>query len=108
MLNPDTELLFPLRVVPMLAESRGEVWKNLIEQLCKPDVNPVDQVAFVFMMVRMGGCVACNADSFRAMRGCTQCARQTVRRNRGSDQELLRLFEQARQEVLAHLNKKLH
>jgi hypothetical protein len=106
MLNPDTELLFPLRVVPLLAEIRGEAWQNFIMQMCSPQVSRVDQVTFVMMMVRLGGCVACNADSFRAMRGCTQCARQTIRRNRGSDQDLIRLFDQVRQELSSHYSRK--
>ena len=106
MLNPDTELLFPLRIIPNLSDARGEIWKTFIDQMCASNVSKVDQVAFVLMMVRLGGCVACNADSFRAMKGCTHCARQTIRRNRGGDQDLIRLFEQSRQEVLAHNKKK--
>jgi hypothetical protein len=39
------------------------------------------------------------------MRGCTQCARQTVRRYRGSDQDLDELFAQTCQEVKDYLKK---
>lgn len=106
MLNPDTELLFPLRVVPSLADVRGDIWRQFILNMDSPETDKLDEIAFVMMIVRLSGCVACNADSFRAMRGCTQCARQTVRRNRGSDQDLIRMFEQIRQELSTHIQKK--
>jgi len=104
MLNPDTELLFPLRVVPLLAEARGEVWREFIEKLCSSETDRVDQVAFVMMMVRLGGCIGCNADSFRAMRGCTKCTQQSIKRYRGEDNDLIKLYEKAKQEIL--VNKK--
>ncbi len=37
------------------------------------------------------------------MRGCTQCAHLSIRRFHGSDQELVRQFELACQEVKAYL-----
>jgi hypothetical protein len=54
----------------------------------------------------MGGCVGCNADSFRAMKGCTQCARQNIKRFRGSDQDLMELFDQTHKEVDQYLEKR--
>ncbi|MDR3577344.1 MAG: hypothetical protein P4L50_26075 [Anaerolineaceae bacterium] len=99
MYNSDTELLFPVRLIPGLGALRGETWKNLVDGLSGADPDPLGQLGFVLMMVRLNGCVACNADSYRAMRGCTQCARQTIRRFRGNDAELLEQFEQARLEV---------
>jgi hypothetical protein len=51
------------------------------------------------MMIQLDGCMTCNADSFRAMRGCTQCANQTVRRFRGTDKELQRMFDKARKDI---------
>ncbi len=105
MYNSDTELLFPSRVIPSLSAMRGEDWKSLINRVyALPPDNP-DHLAFVLMMIKLGGCISCNADSFRAMRGCTACARQTIRRYRGSDAELDNLFLQARQEVLTNLAK---
>jgi hypothetical protein len=105
MYNSDTELLFPLRVIPELRELRGPVWRDLVDQVSAPNADPADQQAFVLIMVRMGGCVPCNADSFRAMRGCTQCARQTIRRFKGTDQELVNQFLAARKEVINHQQK---
>jgi hypothetical protein len=58
------------------------------------------------MMVRLGGCIGCNADSYRAMRGCTACARQTIRRYKNSDQDLVELFNQSYREMEAYLQKR--
>jgi hypothetical protein len=54
----------------------------------------------------LDGCTTCNSDSFRAMRGCTQCAILNIRRFRGSDKELIRLFEQARKEITKTMEAK--
>ena len=106
MYNSDTELLFPLRVVPSLATLRGDEWHQLLAQVSSEKAELADQMAFVLMMVRLDGCVGCNADSFRAMKGCTQCARQNVRRFRGSDVELVELFKNTRKEVDLYLEKR--
>lgn len=105
MYNSDTEVLFPSRVIPTLQSLHGEEWRRLIDRLISPDALPVERHAFVLMMVRMCGCVGCNADSFRAMRGCTQCARQTVRRFRGSDAEFVEQYRQVLTEVEAYIQK---
>jgi hypothetical protein len=105
MYNSDTELLFPVRLIPSLGVLRGESWKNLVDRLSGASADLPGQLGFVLMMVRLNGCVACNADSYRAMRGCTQCARQTIRRFRGNDAELLEQFEQARLEVEVYQQK---
>jgi hypothetical protein len=105
MYNPDTDLLFPLRVIPQLKTMRGEEWSKVIERFQAGDFTRVEKYAFVLMMVRMGGCISCNADSFRAMRGCTSCARQTVKRYRGSDLDLLEQFRLVQKEVEAYQKK---
>jgi hypothetical protein len=106
MYNSDTELLFPIRVIPSLSVLRGEAWRELILRVSSPDAESSDQMAFVLMMVRLGGYVTCSSDSFRAMRGCTQCAWQTIRRYRGTDQVLLEQFELARRDIQEHASKK--
>jgi hypothetical protein len=45
--------------------------------------------------------MACETDSYRAMRGCASCALQTLRRYKGDDQELIEFFEQALGDVRA-------
>jgi predicted peroxiredoxin len=106
MYNSDTELLFPLRVAASLSTMRGKEWQDLVEKVSSPNAELADQMGFVLMMVRMDGCVGCNADSFRAMKGCTLCARQNIRRFRGNDRELVDLFQQSKREVELFLDKK--
>jgi len=106
MYNSDTELLFPAWVIASLSGLRNEQWRGLVERVSSPDAVQVDQEAFVLMMVRLGGCVGCNADSYRAMRGCTACARQTIRRFKGADQDLIDLFSQSARELEAYLQKR--
>jgi hypothetical protein len=105
MFNPDTEVLFPMRVIPTLRALQGEEWKQLVDHVHSSDAGPAEKFAFVAMLVKMCGCVGCNADSFRAMRGCTQCARQTVRRFRGGDHEILEQYRLMRKEVEAYMQK---
>jgi hypothetical protein len=58
------------------------------------------------MMIRLNGCVTCHADSYRAMRGCTACAQQSVIRFRDNDETLIRLYRKAEKDVLAYLEHK--
>lgn len=99
MYNSDTELLFPARVIPELRDLRNKPWRELVDRVVDSGPDDVDQLAFVLMMVEVDGCMSCNADSFRAMRGCTQCALQNVRRFRGPDSELIKLFNRSRREL---------
>ncbi len=106
MYNSDTELLFPSRVIGELRNLRGSEWRELVDRVNALPPNHIDHLAFILMMIHLGGCISCNADSFRAMRGCTHCARQTIRRFRGSDRELIDEFNQARKEIEKGLGKK--
>ncbi len=93
--HSDTEILFPMRVAHSLRVLRGEAWRNLVDQIdCVPDGHP-EQVAFSLTMVRLSGCLTCHTDCYRAMRGCTHCASQAVKRFRGSDEDLLSLFQES-------------
>jgi len=105
MYNSDTEFLFPPRVIPTLAELRGEPWRQLVEAVTDSEATGQQRMAFVLLMIRLARCTSCHADSFRALRGCTQCARQVIRRFRGEDQELVDLFNQAQQEVAVYLER---
>lgn len=105
MYNQDTEVLFPSRVIPTLRTLHHEEWRQLIDRVDSKECTPVERYAFVLMMVRMCGCAGCNADSFRAMRGCTQCSRQTLLRFHGEDVELIEQYQQYMREVSSYLEK---
>jgi hypothetical protein len=98
-----TEMLFPPRVIPTLRGLRGREWQKLVDRVAAlPEMHP-DKLAFMLTMIRVDGCLRCDADSYRAMRGCELCARQMIRRFKGTEKDLLELFEQAQKDVLAYL-----
>jgi len=99
----DTEMLFPIRVAPLLRDLRGPAWRKLVDRVLLAPEASLEELAFCLMMVRLDSCLTCHTDSFRAMRGCSSCAVQVIRRFRGEDEELLECFERARDEVMAHL-----
>jgi hypothetical protein len=99
----DTEILFPMRVAPVLRDLRGPVWQGLVDRAWRSPDASLDQLAFTLLLVRLDGCLTCHTDSYRAMRGCTTCATQVVKRYRGSDEDLMTLFEIARQDIAAYL-----
>lgn len=105
MYNSDTELMFPLRVVPQLRGQRGDQWQELVDRVIAPDAGIAEQSAFTLLMVRLGGCQGCSVDSFRGMRGCTACAKQTIRRYRGSDSDLEEQFDQAKTDIVQYLSQ---
>lgn len=91
----DAEIIYPSRVTPLLRSLRGQAWQRLVDEVVGCPPSSVEQQAFTLMMVRLDGCLTCHADSYRAMRGCTLCAQQTITRFKGSDEELIAAYEQA-------------
>jgi hypothetical protein len=92
---PDSEILFPSRCIPQLRNLRGEKWAQLIDRLTSlPD--PHEEVlGFSLMMIKLGSCLTCDLDSYRASLGCCVCARRTISGYKGSDDDLIGLFREA-------------
>ena len=103
MYQSDAEMLFPSRVIPSLKELRGEPWRELVERVAELPEHHPDSLAFSLMMIRLDGCLTCQCDSYRALRGCTLCAKTTVLRYKGNDKELLNEYTQARVDVESYL-----
>ena len=103
MYNPDTDLIFPTRIIPELINLRGEKWNKLVGNIIMKDQKNIELLAFVLFMTRLNGCITCNSDSFRAMRGCTLCATQNVKRFKGSDEELIDIYNKSIKEVEKYL-----
>jgi hypothetical protein len=99
------ELLFPHYTIPVLRDLRGVEWRNLVDRVLEVPEDDEQSLAFMLMMVRLNGCMACETDSYRAMKGCNACAIQTLRRYKGSDRELLRAYQQALEDVRKYLAK---
>jgi hypothetical protein len=103
---PESEILFPARAIPELRNARkGEKWQQLIDRLTKLPESHEDVLAFSLMMIRLGNCLTCDLDSYRASLGCTQCARRTVQGFKGNDEALIKKMEESRKELKEHLKK---
>ncbi|MCL5428189.1 MAG: hypothetical protein M1347_00085 [Chloroflexi bacterium] len=99
MYNEDTELLFPIRVAPSLRTLHGSAWRKVVDQAAKAAPESPVAISFVLAMARVDGCHSCNADSFRAMKGCTLCAQDAVRRYRGGEKGLLKVVDKAKRDA---------
>lgn len=97
----DNELFFPESVIPQLADLRGPQWCQLVQRVAPLPETHEEKLAFMLMMTRLNGCLTCETDSYRAMRGCAACAIQTLRRYKGPDGELLAAFAAALADVRA-------
>lgn len=99
MYNPDTELIFPTRIIPTLRYLRGETWQTLVDRASDQNITTLDHLAFVLLMVKLAHCDTCQVDSYRALHGCTLCAQRTIERFPGSDEELIALYSEAWEEI---------
>lgn len=99
------DLLFTPHLIPQLRNLRGEEWAEFIDHLSSlPELHP-DKLAFSMMMIKLGSCLTCEMDSYRAQRGCATCARQTILSFKGSDQQLITKYEKAKQMVAKILSE---
>ena len=96
---PESEILFPPRCIPQLRDLRGPEWARLIDHLVSVPDGHEDLLGFSLMMIRLGSCLTCDLDSYRASLGCCTCARRSISGFKGSDRELIHQFEDAREEV---------
>jgi hypothetical protein len=101
----NTEIMFPPSVIPALRDvlANGAEWRALVQRVAALEETEPESLAFSLMMIRLNGCLDCETDSFRALRGCAACALQTVRRYRGNERELLKLYKAALRDVKAYL-----
>ena len=100
---PDSEILFPSRCVPQLRDLRGPEWAELVDHIAALPDGHEGVLGFSLMVIRLGSCLTCDLDSYRASLGCCTCARRSVSGFKGSDRELVLLFEEARDEVRVYL-----
>ena len=102
-MHAGSELVFPPYAIAALRGLRGPEWRALINRVAAlPETHP-DSLAFSLMMMRLDGCLTCETDSYKAMRGCVQCAIQTIRRFKDGDEELFKFYDEAQRDVNAYL-----
>ncbi len=101
----DNALMFPRHVIPSLRGLRGQKWQVLVDRVVSLSECHEETLAFMLMMINLNGCLACETDSYRAMRGCCACAQQTLRRFKGDDDDLMKLFEDSLEDVRAFARK---
>ena len=105
MYNPDTDFIFPSRVIPALRSLLGPEWRGMCDEAQKAPQTDTAHLSFVLLMVGLNGCENCNADSYKAMRGCTACSVQTIERFPGKEGDLKKKLEKARNEVVEYRKK---
>jgi hypothetical protein len=106
MYNPDTDLLFPLRTLAALRDLRGTAWRELVTSVIMAESDSLEQISFILMMARMNNCATCNSDSYRAMNGCTVCAKQSLKRFHENDEALIDIYHMTKGEVEKYLFEK--
>lgn len=93
------ELLFPAHLIPSMRDLRGDEWRDLVDRVTAlPETHP-DSLAFVLMMIELDGCLRCNSNNYKFLRGCYLCATQAVQSFKGSDADLIDLFGKAKKEL---------
>ena len=102
---PDSEILFPPRCIQQLRDLRGPKWQQLIEQISVLPNNHEKILAFGLMMVKLGSCLTCDLDSYRASLGCCTCARRTISGFKGDDTSLLEIYNKAVDDVQTYISK---
>ena len=96
-------LMFTPRLIPRLRDLRGSEWADLIDTLTKLPETSAETLAFSKMMIDLGGCLSCEMDSYRAQRGCGDCAQHTTTSYKGNDKQLLMRYSKARELVSSYL-----
>lgn len=99
----ENELLFPPYAIPHLRNERGPEWSVLVDRVAQLPEDHPESLAFSLMMMRLDGCMGCETDSYRAMKGCRSCASQVLRRHKGPDSDLIQRYERALKDIRAYL-----
>ncbi len=104
-MNVKSELFFPPELIGELSDIRDTEWKGLVDRISDYPDTHADSLAFALVIIQLSGCLSCGPGSFRHLKGCLACSRQAVGSFKGSDAELIQMFEDARQDVLKFLGE---
>jgi hypothetical protein len=101
----ENEILFPPYAIGKLRKARGERWQELVESVLRLPEDHPRSLAFSLTLIRLNGCMSCETDSYRAMRGCIPCAQQSLRRFKGSDKDLIERYQAALADLEEYLEE---
>jgi hypothetical protein len=104
MSNSDPQILFPLEILPQLKDMRTQKWHDFVEGFLEKNDGAMGRIAMEVTLSRLVGCTNCEADSFKAMRGCLPCARQALKRFKESDATIMRIFRETEKEIDNYLS----
>ncbi|MBN2555659.1 MAG: hypothetical protein JXA97_06940 [Anaerolineales bacterium] len=96
-------LLISPVVIARLRGERGPLWQELVERVITLPQDDPESLALSLTLIKINGCLNCETDSYRAMRGCTACSRQMLHRFKGSDEKLLKCYADALLDVRVYL-----
>ena len=97
------EILFPHKSVSALSNLREAKWRERAKHVAALPEDHPESLAFCLMMIRQCGCLDCNPDRYKALMGCSACAKRNVAGYKNGDDGLLRAFRQARKDVNEYL-----
>lgn len=98
------EILFPHKSVHALAGLREPKWRELVKRVAALPEDHPDSLAFCLMMIRQCGCLDCNPDRYKALMGCSACAKRNIAGFKGPDENLFKAYKQARGEIVQFLD----
>jgi len=102
---PNSEILFPPRCIAQLRDLRGQAWQALVDRVSRLPHQHAEVLAFGLLLIRLGSCLTCDLDSYRASLGCCTCARRTLSGYKGSDEDLLAQYQKMLDEVKEYLER---
>ncbi len=102
---PDSEILFPHWAIKGLAKLRGPMWQRLVEHVLRLPQDHPDAVAFSLLMIRLADCLHCDQGSYKAYLGCQTCSQRIITGFKGTDEDLIYLYEEAREDVRRYLEE---
>lgn len=102
---PDSEILFPHWAIKGLRGVRGPMWERLVDHVLRLPQDHPDAVAFSLLLVRLADCLHCDQGSYKAYLGCQTCSQRIISGFKGTDEDLVYLYEEAREDVLRYLEE---
>jgi hypothetical protein len=97
------EILFPHKSVAALVSVRNGKWRELVKRVASLPEDDPESLAFSMLMIKQCGCLDCNPDRYKALMGCSACAKRTLGTYKGADDGLVRAYQKARSEVDGYL-----